>query len=224
MSKIIGRGRYATSTYPSPGQGATGPSGTTGTTGTTGPTGNTGPAGSATATGATGPTGTTGPTGRTGPTGVTGAQSTVTGPTGPSGPTGSTGAATNTGATGPTGPGASNFNDSFTSSVAASAVIRHIDITDDAVTRFVIFTGSRDTTDNWYKKKSSTEFTRSSGGVAVQLGIDDGPTPADDIGITGMTIVVNGNGVDLMYGGSDSVHTRGIMETFLDTVPIAVAT
>lgn len=96
MARIVGRGRYATETYPG------GPAGFGG--GGTGPTGPTGTPGSATNTGATGPTG------PSGPTGSTGAASTVTGPTGtsgatgPSGPTGTPGGASNTGATGPTGP------------------------------------------------------------------------------------------------------------------------
>lgn len=128
MSRIIGKGRYATGTYPS--QTSTqGPTGTTGSTGPTGPTGATGAQGSASNTGATGRTGPTGPTGPTGaastvtgptgsagqtgftgPTGSTGTASTVTGPTGPSGSTGAAGAAgaasTVTGPTGPTGTGA----------------------------------------------------------------------------------------------------------------------
>lgn len=210
--------------------GRTGPTGVTGSTGQTGPTGQTGftgAPGSATATGATGPTG---PTGSSGATGLSGAATNtgatgVTGPTGPTGTTGTTGATGSASTvTGPTGPGSANFTDTFTSTAAASSVIRHIDIADNSVTRFVIFTIVRDTGSNWYKKKSSTEFTRSAGGAAVQLGGEDGPAPQDNIGVTGMTIVANANGVDLKYGGSDVMHTQGTMETFLEAVPEAAAT
>lgn len=95
------------------------------------------------------------------------------------------------------------------------------------MTRFVIVTVARDTGSNWYEKKSSTQFTRSAGGNAVQLGGEDGPTPTDNIppsGVTGMTIVPNGIGVDIKYGGSDSVHTNGWIETFYETIVTAAAT
>lgn len=80
MSRVIGKGRYGTETYPDRGAGGGG-TGPTGMTGPTGATGNTGAPGSATSTGATGATGPSG--GPTGPTGSTGS----TGPTGVTGPT-----------------------------------------------------------------------------------------------------------------------------------------
>jgi hypothetical protein len=211
--------------------------GLTGPTGTTGPTGQTGETGAAST--VTGPTGATGPTGPTGPTGATGTPGSATatgstGPTGPSGgPTGSTGSTGPTGVTGPTGaastttgptgPGAPNFTDPFTSNSATSNLIRNIALTDDAITRIVVFITARDETTNWYERKSATQWTRSSGGNATQLGGDDGPVSVDNIGVTGFSIVGNGTGVDIMYGGSNLVDTRGVAEIFIDTVPVAVA-
>lgn len=118
MSRLIGRGRHASETYPERGSGVsgtgptgpsggptgdTGPTGNTGTTGHTGAAGATGPTGS-TGAGATGATGTTGDTGYTGPAG-TASSTGATGATGPSGgPTGATGRTGPTGATGPESP------------------------------------------------------------------------------------------------------------------------
>lgn len=111
MTRIIGRGRYASETFPeprSPGGGSTGPTGAAGAPGTTGPTGPSvrGATGATGAPGAQGPTGPsqgpTGPTGARGPTGPSSAG--ATGPTGPHGSTGATGPSGAAGATGPTGP------------------------------------------------------------------------------------------------------------------------
>jgi hypothetical protein len=96
MSHIIGKGRYASETYPERGGlggGGTGTTGATGSTGSTGPTGLPGVSANTGATGSTGPTGRTGSTGNTGSTGSTG----PTGNVGNTGPTGSTGSTGNTG-------------------------------------------------------------------------------------------------------------------------------
>lgn len=126
--------------------------------------------------------------------------------------------------TGGAGTVAPTFSDSFTATSATANVIRNIGLSDNAVTRIVVVTFARNTTTGWYKKKSSTEWTRSTGGGAVLLGDEDGPIITDNIGVTGMTIVANGNGVDIKFGGSGSVHTRGVTETYLEAIPIAVAT
>lgn len=104
-----------------------------------------------------------------------------------------------------------------------SNLIRNVPLADDAITRIVVFCVARDTGSNWYDRKSATQWTRSSGGVATQLGSDDGPVPVDNIGVTGLTLVANGNGVDILYGGSNIVDTNGQADTFIDVVPIATA-
>jgi hypothetical protein len=238
MTKLIGRGRYATETYPGGpvGFGSTGASGPTGPIGT-GPTGPTGAA--STVTGPTGPSGPSGPTGTPGGatnTGATGPTGSI-GSTGPTGPTGIPGSATNTGSTGPTGtlgtgptgptgstgPGAANFNDPFAATDTTPILVRNISLSDNSVTRVVCFTIGRDTGSVWYKKKSSTEWTRAAGGNATQLGGEDGPAPTDPFGIVGMTIVGNGTGIDISFAGSGSVDISGTIETFTDVISQAAA-
>lgn len=125
--------------------------------------------------------------------------------------------------TGGAGTVAPTFSDSFTSTSATAAVVRNIGLTDNAITRIVFVMFVRDTSTHWYKMKSSTEWTRSSGGGAVELGAEDGPLVRDNIIVTGGSIVANGDGVDIKFGGSGSVHTRGVLETYIETIPIAVA-
>jgi hypothetical protein len=121
MPRVVGHGRYARETYPTPplATGAVGPTGPTGpTTGDTGPTGPTGPRGNPGGAGPTGASSTvTGPTGSAGGIGPTGPVSTVTGPTGPTGSRGSTGP------TGPTGPSSVTLTGDTQGSGPASNVV-----------------------------------------------------------------------------------------------------
>lgn len=123
------------------------------------------------------------------------------------------------------------FQDSFTSNSATAAVVRNIGLPDNAVTRVVVVALIRDQTNNWHGKMSSTLWTRASAGGAVQLGGENGPVPAgpspsllpSGTAITGMSIVANGNGVDIKYGGSGSVRTRGVMQIYVESIAIAAA-
>jgi hypothetical protein len=119
---------------------------------------------------------------------------------------------------------APTYTGSFTSTSTTASVIQNIPLDDDTLTRIVFVVIARDTSTHWFKKKSSTEWTRSSGGSAAQDGIEDGPAAVDNITITGATIVANGNGVDLKFGGSNSVHTAGSYKVWIEKYPIAAAT
>jgi hypothetical protein len=115
------------------------------------------------------------------------------------------------------------YSGSFTSSAAASAVLHNVPMLDNSLYRLVTVVVARDTGSNRYKKKSSTEWTRCAGGIAVALGIDDGPTGTDEITVTGLTFAVNGNSVDVKYGGSDGVHTAGTYEVFVERIAFSAA-
>lgn len=116
------------------------------------------------------------------------------------------------------------FTDTFTSTSATASVVRNIALSNNSVTRIVVITFARDTGNNFYKKKSSTEWTRAAGGGATQLGIEDGPVVQDNITVTGASVVANGNGIDLKYGGSGSVHTAGTMLVYVESISLAAAT
>jgi hypothetical protein len=108
------------------------------------------------------------------------------------------------------------YSGSFTSTASASAVLQNIPMDDNSDYQLVVIVDARDTGTNRYIKKSSTQWTRCAGGIAVQLGIDDGPTGVDEITVTGLTFAVNGNSVDVKYGGSDGIHTRGTYKIFVE--------
>lgn len=116
------------------------------------------------------------------------------------------------------------FQDSFTSTSATAAVIRNVGLPDNAISRVVVLCFARNTTTQWYKCKSSTEWYRAAGGGATELGGEDGPQFKDNITVTGLSIVGNGDGIDIKYGGSGSVHTRGVMQIYIESIAIAAAT
>lgn len=124
--------------------------------------------------------------------------------------------------------GGPTFIDTFTNAGVAPLLIRHIALVDNAVTRITVYTIARGTAvgdGNWYKKKSSTDWTRGAGGNAILLGNDDGPPPQDNIGVgalNGMQIIQNGTGVDITWTGINFVS--GTLETYIEVIPQAAAT
>jgi hypothetical protein len=116
------------------------------------------------------------------------------------------------------------YTDPFTSSSATAALVRNVPLADDTCYTITVICFARDTGVLYYKKKSSTDWRRGSGGGATQIGTDDGPTGIDQITVTGLTVIANSNGVDIKYGGSGSVHTRGFCLTYVVSNALAVAT
>ena len=121
--------------------------------------------------------------------------------------------------------GAASYQGTFTSSSATAAVLQNIALADNALLRVTFIVIARNTTTGWYKKKSSTEWTRSTGGGATQLGTEDGPAAFDGTGlaVTGASIVANANGVDVKYGGSAGGHTAGTFKIYVESIPQAAA-
>jgi len=116
------------------------------------------------------------------------------------------------------------FTGTFHSTSATASVLKNIALPDNTTARVVVVVVARDTGGNYYKKKSSTEWTRSAGGGATQLGTDDGPAAVDNITVTGASVVANGNGIDVKYGGSGSVHSDGTYEIFYELIATPAAT
>jgi hypothetical protein len=116
------------------------------------------------------------------------------------------------------------YSDGYTTTNNSAGTIRTIGLTDNAITFIDFIYEARDTGNNWYIKRSSTSWTRSAGGSATQIGIENGPAAVDNITATGATIIASSTNVLIKFGGHASTHTSGKLYTWVFTIAQAAAT
>ncbi|HVW25173.1 MAG TPA: hypothetical protein VHC69_07355 [Polyangiaceae bacterium] len=113
--------------------------------------------------------------------------------------------------------------DGYTTTNSTPGTVKTIALSDNTFYRITFEYLARDNTTNFYKKKSSTDWYRASGANATQLGIEDGPSPVDNITCTGATILGSGTNVIIQFGGHASNHTSGYLMCYVYSHGLAAA-
>lgn len=107
---------------------------------------------------------------------------------------------------------------------AAAHVARNFALSDNSVTHVLVKAFVRDTGVSFYELLSSTTWTRASGSGSVLLS-DNSPAATNHItGFTGVSLVANSNGVDVIVDNTSAGHVRAYIETFVETIPLIAAT
>lgn len=101
---------------------------------------------------------------------------------------------------------------------------QQIPLVDNSTTRILINASARDDDGNWFAVESYTRWTRTAGGVAEQLGVDNGPPEANNIpDFVGLSLIGSGNNVNVVYEGSSSAPSRYEILIWVISTPLASA-
>jgi hypothetical protein len=107
----------------------------------------------------------------------------------------------------------------FTCTAGGTAAITTIAVPDNSMLRLEVYLAPvRDTGNNWFKQKSSTEWTRAAAGAVTELGTEDGPVKGGTIGgafpgdVVGLTLTPGATTLVIAFSGSPSIATAGQWE------------
>jgi hypothetical protein len=106
----------------------------------------------------------------------------------------------------------------FTRAIGAAALIQTVPIADNTIARITVYAFCRDTGNNWFKQKSSTDWTRAAAGAALELLGEDGPVKGGTIGgvapgdVVGITYTPGATSLDIGFTGSPTIATAGQVE------------